>query len=369
MGICDAPLSENPRYRGRYTLITGGAGFIGCNLADRLLSSGHDVLIYDDLSRVGGRYNLEWLYSRHGERVKTELADIRDRKALHLAVRHAGQIFHFAAQVGVATSFEDPIADFEINAGGTLNLLEAIRHLDDPPPLLFTSTDKVYGSLDDLELEASGSRHQPRVCELRRGIDESRGLDFHSPYGCSKGVADQYVLEYARNRGVPSVVFRMSSVYGPHQHGTEAQGWIAHFLSRTIDDRPLTVYGDGKQVRDALYVDDLVDAFMLAQQHMRDIAGHAFNIGGGVANTLSLVELVEMIAEIHGSIPQVRIGDWRLGDQKFYVSNTARFRKATGWRPQIGIREGVAALYRWLLNSRADGRLDCGASTAKCDSM
>ena len=365
MGIADVSLNNEPRYRGRYTLITGGAGFVGCNLADRLLSNGHDVLIYDNLSRAGVRDNLEWLYVRHGERVKIEIADIRDRAALHSAVRHAGQVFHLAAQVAVTTSFDDPIADFATNAGGTLTLLEALRHLDDPPPLLFTSANRVYGSLEDLELEASGSRYQPRACELRRGIDESRRLDFHTPYGCSKGAADLYVLDYARHMGVPAAVFRMSSIYGPHQHGTEDQGWIAHFLARAIEDQPLTVYGDGKQVRDVLFVDDLLDAFLLAQRHMRDIAGHAFNIGGGFANTLSLVELLEMIGEMHGSIPQVSVSAWRLGDQKFYVSKTAQFRAATAWRPRIGVREGVGALYRWMMTLRRDGRLTSASSSEK----
>jgi len=338
--------------RQRHVLITGGAGFIGTNLADRLLSAGRAVWIYDDLSRPGVEQNVAWLREQHGERVHVEIADVRNRQALGAAVRSAEQVFHFAAQVAVTTSLVDPLHDFEVNVGGTLNLLEAIRALENPPPLLFTSTNKVYGGLSDLELERSGTRYQPLDAALRTGIGEDRRLDFHSPYGCSKGSADQYVLDYARTFGLPAVVFRMSCIYGLHQMGTEDQGWVAHFLIRAIEGKPIVIYGDGRQVRDVLFVDDLVDAFLLAQSNIHTLSGQAFNIGGGLGNTISLVELLDLIAALHGAKPDLRSKEWRPGDQRYYVSDTRRFKAATGWAPKVNVRQGVERLYQWLLESR-----------------
>ena len=276
------PVRRKPGGTPRHILITGGAGFIGTNLAGRLLSSGRPVLVYDDLSRPGVERNLAWLTDQYGDLLRVEIADIRDRQSLRAAVQNAEQVFHFAAQVAVTTSLTDPRRDFEINVGGTLNLLEEIRSLDDPPPLLFTSTNKVYGSLSDLALEKNCTRYQPLDASLRTGVSEERPLDFHSPYGCSKGAADQYVLDYARTFGLPAVVFRMSCIYGLHQMGTEDQGWVAHFLIRAIQGKPLVLYGDGMQVRDILFVEDLVDAFLLAQANMHTLSGEAFNIGGGL---------------------------------------------------------------------------------------
>ena len=326
-----------PRGGGRrqgHVLITGGAGFIGANLADRLLSAGRTVWIYDDLSRPGVEKNVKFLRERHGERVHVEIADVRNRESLRTAVRSAEQVFHFAAQVAVTTSLTDPLHDFEVNVGGTLNLLEEIRALESPPPLLFTSTNKVYGGLSDLELERSGTRYQPLNAALRTGIGEDRRLDFHSPYGCSKGAADQYVLDYARTFGLPAVVFRMSCIYGPHQMGTEDQGWVAHFLIRAIQGEPITIYGDGLQVRDVLFAEDLVDAFLLAQANIHTLSGQAFNIGGGLGNTISLLELLDVIAALNGTRPDLRSKDWRPGDQRYYVSDTRRFKAATGWAPR-----------------------------------
>jgi CDP-paratose 2-epimerase len=350
-----ARTDARPRVSGgrkKHVLITGGAGFIGTNLADRIASSGRTVLLYDDLSRPGVDTNVAWLREQHGERIRVEIADVRNRQPLRAAVRHAEQVFHFAAQVAVTTSLTDPLHDFEVNVGGTLNLLEEIRAMENPPPLLFTSTNKVYGGLSDLELEKSGTRYQPLDAALRTGIAEDRRLDFHSPYGCSKGAADQYVLDYARTFGLPAVVFRMSCIYGLHQMGTEDQGWVAHFLIRAIEGKPLILYGDGLQVRDVLFVEDLVDAFLLAQQNIHTLSGQAFNIGGGLGNTISLIELLEIIGALHGEKPEVRMKDWRPGDQRYYVSDTRRFKAATGWAPKVNARSGVERLYQWLLESR-----------------
>jgi CDP-paratose 2-epimerase len=248
----------------------------------------------------------------------------------------------------VTTSLEDPWGDFAVNAGGTLELLEAVRHAGTGARLIFTSTNKVYGSIDDVELSAMATRYTPLGAIAHRGIDERRPLQFHSPYGCSKGAADQYVLDYGRSYGLPTAVFRMSCIYGPHQHGTEDQGWLAHFMIRALEGRGITIYGDGRQVRDALYVEDLVDAFLAAERHLPRIAGQAFNIGGGPENTLSLLELINQIAALNGVRPRLQFGDWRVGDQRWYVSDVGKFHDATGWLPRIGIDEGVRRLHRWL---------------------
>jgi CDP-paratose 2-epimerase len=347
--------SSAPRRRDRRrpVLITGGAGFIGTNLADRLLSSGRSVLVFDNLSRPGVDRNLRWLCDRHGDRVRIEVADIRDRYALRRAVRSARRVYHFAAQVAVTTSLTDPVLDFEVNACGTLNLLEALRTMHHPPPLVFTSTNKVYGDLGDISLTKNCSRYEAEDLLIRRyGINEDRPLDFHSPYGCSKGTADQYIMDYTRTFPMPMVVFRMSCIYGPHQFGTEDQGWVAHFLIRAIAGQPITLYGDGLQVRDILFVDDLIEALLLAQAHMPQLSGQAFNIGGGPAQAVSLLELIDLIAELHGDSPVVHCADWRPGDQHYYVSDTRRFRAATGWAPQVGVRQGLRLLHQWLLESR-----------------
>jgi CDP-paratose 2-epimerase len=344
----------------RPALITGGAGFIGTNLAHRLLRDDHSVILLDNLSRPGVERNLAWLRGRYPDRVRFQLADVRDRAALRPAVRAAGQVFHFAAQVAVTTSLTDPVHDFEVNARGTLNLLEELRALEDPPPLVFTSTNKVYGGLDGLRLQQDGTRYEPAEAAFARtGIGEARVTDFHSPYGCSKGTADQYVLDYARSYGLKTVVFRMSCIYGPHQFGTEDQGWVAHFLICALEDRPLTLYSDGMQVRDILFVEDLAEAFILAQAHSARLAGQAFNIGGGPANTVSLLELLDLIRELHGHAPPVNMAGWRTGDQRYYVSDTIKFRAATGWAPRVSVREGVGRLYCWLCEARgrSAGRL------------
>jgi CDP-paratose 2-epimerase len=340
----------------RTVLITGGSGFIGTNLAHRIASSGRRVRLLDNLSRAGVEENLRWLRATHGDRVSIEVADVRDPFAVRRAVSGVEAVFHFAAQVAVTTSLVDPVHDFEVNARGTLNVLEAVRAQDDPPPLLFTSTNKVYGGMEDVELRQRDLRYEPADAALRAsGFGESRPLDFHSPYGCSKGAADQHVIDYARSYGLRTAVFRMSCIYGPHQFGTEDQGWVAHFLIRALEDRPLTLYGDGMQVRDILYVEDLVRAFLLAEENIEAIAGQAFNMGGGPENTVSLLELVDRIGELHGQRPEVAFEDWRTGDQRYYVSDTRKFQAATGWRPLVNVRQGISNLYTWLMDSRGLG--------------
>jgi CDP-paratose 2-epimerase len=295
---------------------------------------------------------VHWLQHRHGSRVRFVRGDVRDADALRLAVAEASHVFHFAAQVAVTTSLSDPFLDFETNARGTLNLLEAVRASEHRPSLLFTSTNKVYGHLDDVGLRATDTRYEPEDAELRtRGISEARCLEFHSPYGCSKGVAEQYVLDYARTFGLRTVVFRMSCIYGPHQFGNEDQGWVAHFLIAAMRDQLLTIYGDGLQVRDILFVEDLVNAMLLAHENIDQLSGEAFNIGGGPDNTTSLIELLRLIEELRGVPPLADMEMWRTADQRYYVSNTSKFQHATGWRPTVGVREGVARLHDWLVEA------------------
>jgi CDP-paratose 2-epimerase len=334
------------------SLVTGGAGFIATNVADRLLQQGRRVRLLDNLSRAGVGDNRHWIRGQYGDRVEFVRADVRDAAALRRALRGVDQVFHFAAQVAVTTSLTDPFLDFDVNARGTLNLLEAIRAMDRPPSLLFTSTNKVYGDLCDVPLVRRRTRYEPMDAGVRAtGISEARALDFHSPYGCSKGAAEQYVLDYARTFGLPATVFRMSCIYGPHQFGTEDQGWVAHFLIQATRGRPLTLYGDGLQVRDILFVEDLVTAMMLAHEHIEQTAATAFNIGGGPQHTISLLELLDCIAEITGERPQFSVEPWRPADQRYYVSNTSRFERLTGWRSRISPREGIERLLAWLVDA------------------
>lgn len=336
-------------------LITGGAGFVGSNLAHRLLSAGHRVRLLDNLSRAGVERNLQWLMETHGDLVDIEVPDVRNFSIVKQAVKDASQVFHFAAQVAVTSSLTDPREDFEINARGTLNVLEAIRGLQNSPPLIFTSTNKVYGTLSDLEFTKEPTRYAPLDPWIReRGIAENRSLDFHSPYGCSKGAADQYVLDYARTFGIPALVFRMSCIYGPHQHGNEDQGWVAHFIIQSLAGQPITIYGDGRQVRDILFIDDLVDAFLVAQRHMKKLSGNAFNIGGGPENTISLLELLDVLAELHGGDLSIQFENWRAADQRYYVADTSKFSQLTGWKPKVGVNEGIRRLYEWMLATNGE---------------
>lgn len=335
--------------RDNRVLITGGAGFIGTNLADHLLSDGKEVIIFDNLSRNGVERNLEWLRRHHGRRVHLWLDDVRNEDAVRSAVASVSQVYHFAAQVAVTTSLEDPVTDFEINLRGTLNVLEAARRTNPSPSVVFTSTNKVFGNLCTVPLLVRGERYEPLddgICE--RGIGECHCLDFHSPYGCSKGGADQYVLDYARSFGLHTVVFRMGCIYGPHQMGTEDQGWVAHFLISAVENRPIRLYGDGMQVRDILYIDDLVRALRTAQDRAGELSGRAFTVGGGPANAVTLRELIEKIALTTGRIPAVKYSPWRRGDQKFFVADTSSLRRATGWMPRVGVTAGIRLLHEWL---------------------
>jgi CDP-paratose 2-epimerase len=339
---------------GRPILITGGAGFIGCNIADRLARDGHDVLIYDALSRPGVETNLEWLKGRHPDRVTAIIADIRDEDELVRAARQAKAVFHMAAQVAVTTSLADPREDFEVNLRGTLNLLDALRLQGGTTPVVFASTNKVYGDLADLDFRLVEQAYVPQDAAVAaHGVGEGRALEFHTPYGCSKGAADQYVLDYARSYGLQAAVLRMSCIYGVRQMGTEDQGWVAHFLIQALQDEPITLYGDGYQVRDILDVSNAVEAYLRAWRRIDRLSGQAFNLGGGPDNAVSLRELVAYMAELLGREIEVRFADWRAGDQRWFVADTRAARRALDLSPALPWRQGVARLAEWLCESRA----------------
>ncbi len=338
---------------GRRVLVTGGAGFIGSNLADRLLRAGHAVTIFDSRARPGVERNLAWLRSRHGDALSDVRADVRDASALREAAADTDAVFHFAAQVAVTTSMVDPVEDFEVNLRGTLNLLEAVRRRPDPPPVIFASTNKVYGDLGDLELSLTNDAYVPSDPVLRRhGIGERRPLDFHTPYGCSKGAADQYVLDWGRSFGVPTAVLRMSCIYGPRQLGTEDQGWVAHFAIRALEGATVSLFGDGCQVRDILDVDDAVDAYLAVWRNMSAVKGLAFNLGGGAANAVSLRQVLRHLEALVGHPVRTESFDWRAGDQKYYVSDTRALRQALGLAPARPWQDGVARLVGWLADER-----------------
>jgi CDP-paratose 2-epimerase len=333
----------------RPVLVTGGAGFIGSNLADRLAQEGHDVLIYDALLRPGVEANLDWLKRRHPRRIAVGIADIRDASALAAAVAEAKVVFHLAAQVAVTTSLSDPRLDFDVNLGGSFNLVDALRRRGEPVPLIFASTNKVYGDLADIALERVGDAYLPKDPMLRAtGIGEEHPLDFHTPYGCSKGAADQYVLDFGRAYGFPTTVLRMSCIYGPRQMGTEDQGWVAHFLIRALRGEPISIYGDGCQVRDVLDVRDAVSAYLEAWRRMDQVRGRSFNLGGGPMNAISLRQLLAHMGTLIGHPVETRHGDWRAGDQRYYVSDLRRVGAALGLPAPRPWREGVSALAEWL---------------------
>jgi CDP-paratose 2-epimerase len=335
-------------------LITGGAGFIGTNVAARLLESGVRVRILDNLSQVGVETNLQWLCATYGSCVDPVIADVRHRPALKAALNGVSQVYHLAVQAAVDSGLGDPILDFCVNAGGTLNLLEELRALSSPPSLLFTSTKRVYGALDDIDLVREGHRYAPVSPRTRDcGISERRRLAFESPHGCSTGAADQYVLNYASMFGLPAVVFRLSCIYGPHRLGMEQHGWVAQFIARALEDQPITIYGDGLQVRDVLFIDDLMDAMLTAHDRIHDAAGDAFNIGGGAGRSISLLELVDRIEKLDRRRPHVEHESWREGDQRYYVSDTRKFQAATGWQPRTTLDAGLSAVYDWLQPRRA----------------
>lgn len=328
-------------------VVTGGAGFVGSNLSRSLLEDGHDVTVLDNLSRKGVTANLEWLRSGPGrERLTIVEADVRDGEALARTLDGAEAVFHFAGQVAVTSSLADPRHDFEVNAHGTFNLLEVVRASQRPPAVLFTSTNKVYGSLSRLQARELPGRYELVDCPY--GVNESEPLDFHSPYGCSKGTADQYVRDYSRIYGLRTVVFRMSCIYGVRQFGTEDQGWVAHLMLKAFRGEQVTIFGNGKQVRDLLYVADLVRAFKAAARLAAQGESGVYNIGGGLANTLSIVELLEYLEQRLGRKIDVRFGSIRPGDQPIYISDTARARQKLDWQPEVSVRQGLDRLADWL---------------------
>jgi len=331
-------------------LITGGCGFIGCNAAQRLLQLGHSVTALDNLSRPGSEKNLEWL--REQGDFDFVAGDVCDAESLaSIIARGCFEVaLHLAAQVAVTTSVVEPRRDFEINALGTFNVLEAVRQHSPETIVLNASTNKVYGKLPALKLQEEPRRYA--IPDLPHGVSEAQPLDFHSPYGCSKGAADQYVIDYARIYGLRTVNFRQSCIYGYRQFGVEDQGWVAWFtIAHTLRQR-VTIYGNGKQVRDILFIDDLIDCYLAAIDRIGQVAGLTFNIGGGPENTLSLLELLEMLGEQSGRPVVHSFEDWRPGDQPVYVSDIRRAAEMLSWRPRVGVKEGFERLHAWVMANR-----------------
>lgn len=331
----------------RSVLIFGGAGFIGSNLAEHLLDRTEaTVHVFDNLSRTGVHRNLEWLRKLAGNsgRLRVTVGDVRDARLVEKAVSNATEIYHFAAQVAVTTSILDPVMDFEVNLGGTFHILDAARRCGHNPFILFTSTNKVYGELGLGSPAAGKSRYD---YPDHRGVSESQPLDFHSPYGCSKGAADQYVRDFGRIYGLPTVVFRMSCIAGPRQFGTEDQGWVAHFLYSALRRKPVVIYGDGRQVRDVLCVHDLVRAFDAVRRNLPVAAAQVYNIGGGANNTTSLLELIDRIEQLVGHRLEYELEPRRPGDQLVYLTDYSKFYNHTGWRPEIDLTRTLELLRKF----------------------
>lgn len=328
-------------------LITGGAGFIGCNLGKHHLDEGDDVVILDNLSRKGTESNLAYLKGQG--KIEFVQQDICDHEGLKKTVEKCGRVdivYHMAAQVAVTTSVVDPRTDFNANALGTFNLLEAVRAAGIDPVIIFASTNKVYGEMTDLKIREKGGKYQ--YADMPEGIPETRQLDFHSPYGCSKGSADQYIIDYSRIYGLKTVCMRQSCIYGPRQFGVEDQGWVAYFTICAVLGRPVTIYGDGKQVRDVLHVHDLIDLFKVAYKNIEQVKGMAFNIGGGPANQMSLLGLVAFLEKKTGKKMDLTFDGWRPGDQKIYVSDIKKAKEHLGWEPKINKDKGVDMLFEWV---------------------
>ena len=334
-------------------LITGGAGFIGCNLAEAVIRAGHQVTLFDNLSRRGSEANLVWLRQSRGEHSFAFVqGDIRDYPSILAAAQGQQAIYHLAAQTAVTTSVTDPRPDFEINALGTFNVLEAARTSGENPVFIYASTNKVYGGMDDAKALELETRYV--LPDYPGGVPETRPLDFHSPYGCSKGAADQYVHDYARMYGIKSVVFRQSCIYGQRQMGVEDQGWVAWFIIAAVTGHPFTIYGNGKQVRDLLHVDDLVRAYQMATERIDVTAGQIYNLGGGPANTLAVwAEFGPLLSELLGRpVEPVTYGDWRPGDQPVFVADVGKAAREFGWAPKVSVRAGIARLITWVKENR-----------------
>jgi CDP-paratose 2-epimerase len=333
-------------------LITGGAGFIGCNTAARLMKEGNEVVVFDNLSRRGAGANLEWLKTQgRGTFVKGDVRDQAALQALFAAHPDTDVVLHLAAQVAVTTSVTNPREDFEINALGTFNVCEAVRQWAPGAGLVYASTNKVYGEMTEARIAERHGRYA--YADLPGGVSEESPLDFHSPYGCSKGTGDQYVRDYARIYGLRTVTLRQSCIYGPRQFGVEDQGWVAWFTIAALLGRPITVYGDGKQVRDVLFIDDLVDCYVTAAANLDRISGRAYNIGGGPENTLSLLELIDFLERrLHTTLAPAR-ADWRPGDQRVFVCDIAAAKREFGWQPKVSRDAGVNRLIDWVRENRA----------------
>jgi CDP-paratose 2-epimerase len=328
-------------------LITGGAGFIGVNLASKLLKEGNNfVIIYDNLFRRGVENNLKWLLSKKYKNLKFIKGDVRDYKKLKETVKDCSDVYHLAAQVAVTKSVEDPIEDFKINAEGTLYTLEAVRQASPDAIFIFASTNKVYGELLHLKLKKEKTCYV--LADKKNGITEAENLDFHSPYGVSKGVADQYARDYNRIYGLKTVVFRQSCIYGEHQYGNEDQGWVAHFIIKSLLGSRISIYGDGKQVRDLLDVSDLIRAYGLAVSHIEKAKGKIYNIGGGSKNSFSLLELIGFLEETLRVEIKYDFFDWRPGDQKIFISDNTKLKKELGWSPKVAKEQGVRKLSEWI---------------------
>lgn len=328
--------------------ITGGAGFIGTNSADAFLHKGHEVIIFDNMSRVGGPANVRWLQERHGAKHLTVVeADIRDYAALCEAIVGADVVLHLASQVAVTLSVQDPREDFEINALGTFNVLEAVRHHVPEAAVLYASTNKVYGGMEAVGIVERNGRYT--YADHPYGISEAHPLDFHSPYGCSKGTGDQYMLDYARIYGLRTMVFRQSCIYGPRQFGVEDQGWVAHFVIAVVMNRPISIFGDGKQVRDLLHVSDLIRAYEAGIKQIDSFKGQAFNVGGGPENTISIWSEFGPLLESLANHPiPISKGDWRPGDQRVFFADIREAEKKLGWKPTTSPQAGITALYEWV---------------------
>ncbi len=329
-------------------LVTGGAGFIGSNYVDRLLLRHEKVTILDNLCRSGSKKNLKWLEDKFPPGAFRFVAgDIRDEDLLIQAIQGVDVIVHLAAQVAVTTSVTNPREDFEVNALGTFNILEAARSLDKLPIVIYASTNKVYGNMEDVTVEETDQSY--RYIDFPFGIPESYPLDFHSPYGCSKGAGDQYVHDYSRIYRIPTVVLRQSCIFGERQFGIEDQGWVAWFIIAAITGKPITIYGDGKQVRDLLYIQDLLDCYDHAISKIDKSAGQVFNVGGGSENTLSVwKQFGKILEEFLGQPISVKFGDWRPGDQKVYVSDIRKAQEVLGWNPGSNLEKSLASLFRWV---------------------
>lgn len=330
-------------------LITGGAGFVGCNLANHFANKGHKITVYDNLSRKMTKTNLDWLQKNYKGKISYISADIRDFEMIKKAARDADVIIHTAAQVAVTTSLDNPREDFEINALGTFNMLEAARLSKNNPKIVFFSTNKVYGNnVNKIPVKELDTRYTFDDKKYEHGIPEDFSTDAeeHSPYGVSKYSADMYTRDYAHTYGLHTTVFRCSCMYGTRQFGNEDQGWVAHFVISSILGRPLTIYGDGKQVRDLLFIDDLV---MLVEAAItKSKKGDVFNIGGGSDNTLSLLELLAILDKKLGKKSKPAFSGWRTADQKVYISDIRKAQKVLGWKPSVGPEEGIGRLIAWV---------------------